>query len=379
MPTSQVSADPKLLDQFAEQCDNQDEALVHSANRLIRILEHFESRCTEPGIRVSASGLATELKNYSNSNLECNNQVRLVGDQFAKADGQSLWLAMGLGPLQYWEANRLMSVLKDYLRYKFPIFLIIMRSPAWLVNLITPTSWIKGKSAQPDLVDQAQQPSVNPAPANVLDFTTAAEDITGDDNRYLHTVRKPTPANNPNDAVGFYDRLNFGGTFKSNCTWYVAAAVSHFSKGRINLNSGKYGISGQFNSGLGSGGKWAANAKAALEYKDYISAVDRIPEAGSVICFPDGGHVAFVEDVQLVEKEITIEGKKTTKWMWNVTVSEENAIYTGKPTSVFKNSTEVKVDGYPDVKRWRRTIEFYTKIDNPHEIIGDAEFIHFNY
>lgn len=207
-------------------------------------------------------------------------------------------------------------------------------------------------------------------PANLN--TELARKVTGDDGRRtLSEVPKPkTDA----DAVALYYR---GDPIKSNCTWYAAAAVNEVHG--IPLNSGKYGSTGSFSSSLGHGGKWASNAEAALdennplhntykEYQPYINEVDKVPRPNSVLSLPGTikypeGHVLFVEDVQLVEKD----GKK----YWELAISEEN--WGGE--NYFPGAQIVEVSSDADVKRWVRSITL--EMNSSGEAQTNGKFIHF--
>jgi len=141
-----------------------------------------------------------------------------------------------------------------------------------------------------------------------------------------------------------YQRNGYEGV-QSNCTWFAAQAVSEASGGEVSVE------------GWGPATKWLDNAQNYLNQNPdgYIKSIDRTPAIGDVMHL-DIGHVAFVENVEL------INGKTHITWV------EENA------TGVCKwgNCEQIKVDGTP-ILRWRVTKELNAMTGY------DPHFIHINY
>ncbi|MCW5873113.1 MAG: hypothetical protein KIS88_00550 [Anaerolineales bacterium] len=178
------------------------------------------------------------------------------------------------------------------------------------------------------------------------------------------------------DKVALYPRAANKEGFKSNCTWYVAAAI--YSAKGIALNKGEYGTNGGFAGSLGGGGKWGPRAQTAKDnpedqYHSYIESVDKKPMAGSAfdIAFTQGGHVMFVQETRIVEGP---DGKK----MWELVVSEENYYLLGEDTyknSFDKDAERVLVGDDTSVVRWERT--FRLPMDEDGDAVTDGSFIHF--
>lgn len=220
-------------------------------------------------------------------------------------------------------------------------------------------------------------PDLRPTPSqpvpSEISYVGYASKVPADDNRNtLSEVPKP---DSNSDVVALYTRGN--GSSSSNCTWYAAAAITEAFG--IPLNSGLYGKTGKFSSSLGNGAEWADHAQAAIDpnnplhstykqYQPYISAVDNIPQSGTIFSTPGtkgnpAGHVMFVEEAKVVE----IDGKKS----WQIQVSEE--IYGG--TNGYPQAKQVNLPNQPDVKRWTREITL--PIDSSGNADTTGKFIHF--
>lgn len=197
-------------------------------------------------------------------------------------------------------------------------------------------------------------------PQNIISVTETkikAEQVSIDDGRVFR-------------VGGLYSHYDETGKYKSNCTWYAAAAMKDASGGIIDLNSGKAGPDANnslFSTSLGDAESWGENARTFTEYKPYVSDVNKHPEAPSI--FQDGGHVMFVEKASHIE----IAGKK----YWEVVISEEN--YYLKKYGPYATSVEVVIPGNTEVKRWRRTLTWEAKEGQDQFANTTGNFIHFTF
>ena len=215
----------------------------------------------------------------------------------------------------------------------------------------------------------------------------AKQGITGTRLQSYSEVRGETVPGD--DGQNKYPRYSYQKRYRSNCTWYAAAAIAAASNGRINLQN--YGEKTGIRN-LGPGKTWAVRAKEWVqEYERaqtppeqrIVTGVDKTPRAGDVLA-NNKSHVAFVEEVR-----VSPDDKKIY-----VIVSEENAgspdgKYIGQPVDK-NNSMPITIqsdlphppkDAKP-IRRYRRVITFdniNAGTDKPPTIAGKTDFIHFNY
>lgn len=131
------SAIPEQLIWYSKAATDLDHTLQSTARRLRSQLEHFEQRCSESGIRLSASFVAEGLRHYSGQCEPIDSQVRDVGQRFQIADRTSwknlLWRVRPPG----WTNPG----------YFLPIYIIglkdSLKSPIWLRCLLSNRSWIE--------------------------------------------------------------------------------------------------------------------------------------------------------------------------------------------------------------------------------------------
>jgi|GEM_PF-3177354 len=243
-----------------------------------------------------------------------------------------------------------------------------------------------GKTFADILAEDASGPSGKTRPAAVKATDTFLAD-RGITDTVVHSYSETRgEAVVGDDGQNKYYRHSYNETYRSNCTWYAAAAVAEASDGTIDLQD--YGADTGIDN-LGNGGEWAGEAREWIQDYDkegtpdnarMISGVDKIPQAGDVYC-DNNYHVAFVEEVRT-----SADGEKIY-----VVVSEENAgmsdgRYVGQPVGGSDNSVDISPadtgDGGKAIKRYRRVIEFNNAsagTDSPPAVQGDADFIHINY
>lgn len=164
---------------------------------------------------------------------------------------------------------------------------------------------------------------------------------------------------------------------KRDCTWYAAAATKTASNGEIDLNSiektDKYGIGK-----LGNAGEWPGKVSQYWgQHKDDPNRIfdgppDKYPKERSLLV--KGDHVAFIEAVDQIKIIDPITRKERMEW--KVTVSEEN--YDGG--AVGANPTPIKLEGHPEVERWRSEYKFQWKSPTDSSVADEnVQFIHPRY
>jgi hypothetical protein len=302
---------------------------------------------------------------------------RAMGFEEANVAGQSATLNASTAYINYVESTPTLgfiSIIKNKLQ---SIGQSIWNVAGLTLGGLMSRFFLKAKPSIPSSFDSTPQPKPTPSTSTILVNPTQTmypkknldygESVTADDNRRTWEEKQTTGVSD----LGLYTRFDDSGG-KSNCTWYAAAAVE-MAYG-IPLNSGIRRKSGTFSRSLGNGGQWAEHAEDAMnnpnskykEYRPYIKAVNRIPEPGSVYSIGSQNHVAFVENVSMIENN----GKRQIV----ITISEENYLHKGSQT--FSGSTRIILLNNPDVYRWRRDLHF--DID-PHtgEALTDGKFIHF--
>lgn len=343
-----ASAEPQELYIYSNFAVGADDKLQHQGEKLQSVLGHFQSKCREADLRVSAQDSGRALSQYGEACRPFDAFVGEVGRRFARADGlqsvlgTSVYAVVGSGVL-----TAAMGI--------FPA--LFLAPPLWLLTMLSRTTWLGGLGSP-----AASEVGSSSGSASFSELLTE-EWRTTTVNLGIGAEAVPT---SDEDIVMYKHNSETPGV-NSNCTWYAAAAVKTASGGKINIGS---------TLSLGNAGQWARNALAAItetdplhdQYKQYsnvISGVDRVPNAGSVYCA--GGHVAYVEEAKLVEKD----GKQSLE----VVLSEENYYY--RSLGSFMGSEPVEVPGDTSVKRWRRT-KIFSVVDGQ---VGEDQglFIHFAY
>lgn len=341
-----VSAEPQELcsySDFAVEADNQ---LQREGSQLAGILESFERKCSESDMRVAASQPGSALGEYGRQSLLIDEQVGEVGRRFARADGQRMGAS---AEFSLWKDDAQQVPLSAVVHRTTAVtgFMSVIGSVVWLTKRIVEFFLNRGL---PDGIGGSTHDCAGPEKPLARTAATTAEKVLALD-----------------AETDMYRRSSEVAGIQSNCTWYAAQAVKTASNGKVDIGS---------TLSLGDAGKWAEHARAAADeqhpdhkryeqYKNLISGVDKKPTVGSVYCA--GGHVAFVEDVELIEED----GQQ----YWEVVLSEENYYYSSK--GVFAGSAAVEVPGHPEVKRWRRTKRFV--ITDGQVASDQGEFVHLNY
>lgn len=137
-----VSAVPERLIHYSDVAREVDANLQSTARRLRAQLEHFETRCVEPGFRVHASGQADALRQYANQCEPVDAWVRETGQQFQLADGR--WGGAGSGALSGWFSNAWASLQASASAVSAGMlagFVSFLAIPDWLQGKVAALPW----------------------------------------------------------------------------------------------------------------------------------------------------------------------------------------------------------------------------------------------
>ena len=138
MSQSVSSAEPEKLFRYSDVATGIDHALVSESHRLAGRLGHFETRCTEPGYKVSVSHLADALRSHGSQSEYTDGWVRDVGKAFQLADGmRSGWRSPPVSPVER------LVVLPALPGLAIALLLPILRVPDWLGRLFPTLPWFK--------------------------------------------------------------------------------------------------------------------------------------------------------------------------------------------------------------------------------------------
>lgn len=148
----------------------------------------------------------------------------------------------------------------------------------------------------------------------------------------------------PNKTELGYPRNGYYGV-QSNCTWFAAQAVLFFSGDKISINN------------WGEAGNWldAAKIELAKGESGFVEGIDKTPKIGDIIVFNTFNHVAFVENVEVIDGEVYVT------WV------EENA--TG--SEGWGDGQQIIKDGVP-ILRWRQRRPLK-------KLTHKADFVHLKY
>lgn len=134
MSSRTSSAEPARLLRYSEVTLDLDHALQSRASQLRVTLEHFERRCTEPGMRIGAVYTADDLRGYAIRCEPADAQVGDVGRRFAVADRTMLGYASSVTTSP---ASMALGAEPPSSQMSAPL----LHVPTWLSRLVEDLSW----------------------------------------------------------------------------------------------------------------------------------------------------------------------------------------------------------------------------------------------
>jgi len=149
------SAEPEKLIRFAEAMTEEDHRLQSTSRQLRGTLEHFERRCKEPGMRVSATHIADGVRGYGDQCEPTDGWVCDVGRRFSEADrrwGTSVVQSLRETLARGWTAAR--AAVSDAIDRVSGFTTLIDDVPLWLYQGVSSALWSFGNNIDkiPDMV-----------------------------------------------------------------------------------------------------------------------------------------------------------------------------------------------------------------------------------